>query len=352
MARWLGLVAVGAVTVLAAGCGAVKPSGPTMDGGCAPECAGRACGDDGCGGTCGACAQGASCTAQGQCVAGCVPACAGKVCGPDGCGGTCGACANGDTCSSDGAKCSGPQCTPACTGKTCGDDGCGGVCGGCAKDQTCTAGACVTTTCTPACGGGSTGTVRKQCGDDGCGGTCGTCPTSWVCGTTQLCAPPQVLNDQQLLRVLADAVGLATQKAPLDCRYEVFANNTNLTLPFRIVVDDLMGNACAGHADCPWDFSFLFDETPAGSPSHSNSMIAAYIGQLWALNRTDAMVGTSTQTKLVFEFSGFLTDELTLTRLAPPSGPATVQAIFQKYDHGGQLMMRISCPEVTMPIVD
>lgn len=58
-----------------------------------PLCAGRSCGDDGCGGSCGTCAEGLTCTA-GACVA-CTPSCEGKSCGDDGCGGSCGACRDG-----------------------------------------------------------------------------------------------------------------------------------------------------------------------------------------------------------------------------------------------------------------
>jgi hypothetical protein len=62
------------------------------------RCRGRACGDDGFGGSCGACAAGTRCSTDGQCV-GCTPQCNGKACGDDGCGGTCGSCSQGTTCS-------------------------------------------------------------------------------------------------------------------------------------------------------------------------------------------------------------------------------------------------------------
>ena len=62
---------------------------------CAPQCTGKVCGDDGCGGTCGACPSSFVCVA-GQCV--CSPNCAGKECGPDGCGGECGLCAQVEDC--------------------------------------------------------------------------------------------------------------------------------------------------------------------------------------------------------------------------------------------------------------
>jgi hypothetical protein len=39
------------------------------DASCTPACTGRACGGDGCGGTCGDCDTGASCSSEGQCVA-------------------------------------------------------------------------------------------------------------------------------------------------------------------------------------------------------------------------------------------------------------------------------------------
>ena len=132
---------------------------------CEPSCAGKACGDDGCGGSCGACGPSEACEA-GACV--CQADCAGKGCGPDGCGGTCGICGPGLTCSGAG-QCA---CEPDCGGKSCGDDGCGGSCGACAADQSCTAaGLCV---CEPDCAG-------KACGGDGCGGSCGVCPGGTSC---------------------------------------------------------------------------------------------------------------------------------------------------------------------------
>ena len=141
---------------------------------CTPACDGRACGDDGCGGTCGTCTGGDVCT-DGACVPPCTPACDGKSCGDDGCGGTCGTCTGSDVCS-DG-QCT--PCTPACDGKSCGDDGCGGTCGACTGSDVCTDGQC--TPCVPACDG-------KSCGDDGCGGTCGTCTGSDFCSDGQ-CTP-------------------------------------------------------------------------------------------------------------------------------------------------------------------
>jgi hypothetical protein len=102
---------------------------------CTPSCSGKQCGDNGCGGECGTCDLGETCTSQQQCVSVCVPNCTGKTCGSDGCGGSCGTCGGGGTCNSAGT-CDGP-CVPSCTGKTCGSDGCGGTCGSCAADLEC-----------------------------------------------------------------------------------------------------------------------------------------------------------------------------------------------------------------------
>jgi hypothetical protein len=76
---------------------------------CAPDCEGKECGPDGCGGSCGACPESAPfCNMAFQCEA-CEPVCAEKECGPDGCGGSCGACPTGWACAA--GDCQPPQCT-------------------------------------------------------------------------------------------------------------------------------------------------------------------------------------------------------------------------------------------------
>jgi hypothetical protein len=98
----------------------------------------------------------------------CIPDCEGKTCGDDGCGGSCGSLPPGVICTGDpwGAD---------CTGKECGPDGMGGYCGnrnaatnGCPEGEECDNGECHVP-CVPDC-------TAWQCGDDGCGGSCGTCP--------------------------------------------------------------------------------------------------------------------------------------------------------------------------------
>ena len=137
---------------------------------CEPDCEGKVCGDDGCGGTCGDCLADQQCTA-GACVA-CEPMCDGLECGDDGCGGDCGECPAGIQCVQ--GECA---CLPQCDGKDCGDDGCGGSCGSCydksgaIDEELCTdAGVC----CLPNCN-------NKQCGEDGCGGICGECADELTC---------------------------------------------------------------------------------------------------------------------------------------------------------------------------
>ena len=90
---------------------------------CRPDCLGRSCGSDGCGGSCGTCTAPDVCVEEyGLCL--CPKTCGGRVCGDDGCGGVCGACGENDVCTEDG-QC---VCVPNCTGRCCGDDGCGDIC--------------------------------------------------------------------------------------------------------------------------------------------------------------------------------------------------------------------------------
>ncbi len=152
---------------------------------CQPNCNGKECGDDGCGGSCGTCENGKTCNSNGKCVENCTPDCNGKECGDDGCGGSCGTCDNGKTCNSDG------KCVEHCQPKTCqdlgyecgqADDGCGGTldCGGCGEHQACENHKCVEN-CTPK----TCDDLGYKCGqaDDGCGGTldCGTCADNEAC---------------------------------------------------------------------------------------------------------------------------------------------------------------------------
>jgi hypothetical protein len=81
------------------------------------------------------------------CPGSCQPQCDGKECGWDGCGGGCGYCPEGSVCFDDHC-----QCEPECADKECGDDGCGGSCGECEVYEECFDGMCVfdpTAPCNP-----------------------------------------------------------------------------------------------------------------------------------------------------------------------------------------------------------
>ncbi|MBN1947734.1 MAG: hypothetical protein JW797_18860 [Bradymonadales bacterium] len=148
---------------------------------CIPDCEGRECGSDGCGGSCGSCAAEEHCTNAGLCEPDCLPDCTGRQCGPDGCGGVCGTCSTQEHCT-DAGRCE-PNCLPDCAGRQCGPDGCGGVCGTCEYGWYCTSDGVCIAGCEPNCGG-------RECGDDGCGGSCGQCDSDQVCSTTYRCVTP------------------------------------------------------------------------------------------------------------------------------------------------------------------
>ncbi|MEC9072814.1 MAG: IPT/TIG domain-containing protein, partial [Myxococcota bacterium] len=153
---------------------------------CTASCAGKECGDDGCGGSCGGCDIGLVCSG-GQCVdGGCTPACASKECGDDGCGGVCGTCPQAAPVCGSSGLCE-ADCAPSCEDKECGDDGCGDVCGTCPlAAPSCEEGLCVAD-CVPDC-------EDKECGDDGCGDVCGVCPEAAPVCEAGLCAPEATVD--------------------------------------------------------------------------------------------------------------------------------------------------------------
>jgi formylglycine-generating enzyme required for sulfatase activity len=107
----------------------------------------------------------------------CQPDCTGKECGDDGCGGACGTCVGETTCH-DGVCKPGP-CTPDCTGSECGSDGCESTCGSCETDQYCDKG-----TCKLKCGDGQCDDGEDKCNCPGdCTGGCPGCCQGTVCKT-------------------------------------------------------------------------------------------------------------------------------------------------------------------------
>lgn len=146
----------------------------------------------------------------------CTPDCEGRQCGPDGCGGVCGECEETFTCNeeSGACECAGVECGGLCCGAdqqcfedeccdpgceeawVCGEDACGNSCGGCGDLEECVGGhycvcvedafACDTFCCQKVvekcvahedgyfycCAPDCTGKVNEP---DGCGGCCGEC---------------------------------------------------------------------------------------------------------------------------------------------------------------------------------
>lgn len=109
---------------------------PSSDPGepCVPNCEGKECGVDGCGGTCGdyngGCQEGYRCTNKDNLnTCECIGTCDGTHCGTgtdNGCGEPCG-CNGTDQCNTETNLC---ECVPHCEeGWECGNDGCGGTCG-------------------------------------------------------------------------------------------------------------------------------------------------------------------------------------------------------------------------------
>jgi hypothetical protein len=172
---------------------------PTTACSCVLACKGKACGDDGCGGSCGSCAMGEACVA-GACVpssavcASCTEDAecgAGHRCGPsaDGVLRCLALCGPGDTCA-DGFACTSVSgealCQPA-TIPGCHDgdawlvDGCGtpvSKLAACDQNSPCENGVCGG--CVPSCDG-------KVCGDDACGASCGVCPSGSTCQADGSC---------------------------------------------------------------------------------------------------------------------------------------------------------------------
>ena len=124
---------------------------------CVPNCKNRVCGDDGCGGSCGTCADDGNactletCSAEGLCQHPVAPpdtACndnnpctANDSCLYGRCRGTEMTCNAGLKCVPASGICE--TCTPDCSNKTCGDNGCGGSCGSCSNGDHCMNNTCV-----------------------------------------------------------------------------------------------------------------------------------------------------------------------------------------------------------------
>jgi cysteine-rich repeat protein len=253
------------------------------EGTCTANCAGKVCGGDGCGGSCGDCADDASCV-SGQCVTECLADCDGKACGDDGCGGECGSCGASETCEAGAcvqAGC-GPDPSCECILESCVEPdqltltveqvctiltlsaqpclasmveaydaagGCGLGCQGVSLpgiDTWCDTPICALVTpfvtvecetcevCVPDCTG-------KLCGDDGCGGSCGGCSGGDVC-IAGSCGTP-----------LCDDAGCDDQNLCTDdtCDPSVGCSHANNSNPCADGVGLCVDGACITDFDLP-----------------------------------------------------------------------------------------------------
>lgn len=107
---------------------------PYNTGACQPDCAGKTCGSNGCGASCGSCTAGQECSPTGNCV--CSPNCNNKCGGSNGCGGSCpNNCQLPETCGGGGVpnvcgisgSCGDSQCGDGETSLSCPID-CPGCC--------------------------------------------------------------------------------------------------------------------------------------------------------------------------------------------------------------------------------
>jgi hypothetical protein len=173
--RWATVAAAISVLSISWGC-----SGGGHGDACVASCTGKACGNDGCGGTCGSCPGAEVCGANGQCSAG----------GGDG-GGNCGTgqTACGNACCSSSQSCQGSMCVELCTP----------VCPSGWQCNTSSPAGCSThnppdCSCTPqlvSCNG-----TQCQVGQTCQAGTC-SCSAATICdsSTTPACATQTYVDD-------------------------------------------------------------------------------------------------------------------------------------------------------------
>jgi hypothetical protein len=211
---------------------------------CTPSCDGKACGNNGCGGSCGDCSAPTPFCNLGTCGATCVPSCDGRVCGDDDCGGSCGSCAVSESCV-------GGTCAPLPNELTCAGGRCGGNApGGCSCAASCLSGGApccadaeAVCGCFPKC-------TDKACGDDGCGGSCGSCDAGERCSATQVCVPdlcaPDPCNGHGACSPSAGACSCSVGYDGISC--DVCASGY---VGYPTCVASLCDvTSCNGHGDC------------------------------------------------------------------------------------------------------
>lgn len=314
----------------------------------AQHCAGKNCGDDGCGGTCGECGEFQLCE-EGKCKGdcdecnegqimcaddtkyhvcqkntegcwafgtqymcseqnefcicqfenedgicipegepcGCQPQCAGKSCGGDGCGGSCGVCEGVNVVCEDG------ECT--CAGDMCGDGCCG-------ANQVCTD---LLECCTPAC-------EENDCGEDGCGSVCGMCEGNNVichegkCACTGFWCGDNCCKSEQICT--GDSVCCTTECGGKDCGDNGCGGVCGVCGPGQLCLNGICpppGKDCDDGNDVDWDgctneeiTEFMVNTTVAdwqGNPFLAGFSDGRYV-VLWQSDKQDGdLTGTFAQ---------------------------------------------------------
>lgn len=159
---------------------------------CKPQCSGKECGDNGCGGSCGKCSENKICS-NGKCIL--ESSCIGKQCDEKG---ICGKCVKGLVCKGGYCVPKVEGCAPlsivGCNGCECEEcvcnieplcctavwsSYCAQLCKECGTECPCIPKCCIGEDCSiwPP----PKGSDHYECGPDGCGGSCGKCPQNQIC---------------------------------------------------------------------------------------------------------------------------------------------------------------------------
>ena len=164
---------------------------------CPPQCKGKECGDDGCGGSCGTCSDNQFCS-EGQCKP-----------KPDS------KCLSDVSCVDDSDCLRGERCNKAVKPPSCQKLYCGGFGTACSEDVLCLSQICKSNQCAPDC-------MNSECGPDPVyGESCGTCGGGRVCVSGKcVCAPKDHLSCCGNNICWVDSCGrqgAITKKCPLAC---------------------------------------------------------------------------------------------------------------------------------------
>jgi hypothetical protein len=210
-----------------------------------------------------ACAgQGWTCQ-MGQCTH-CAPNCTGKDCGPNGCGGFCGTCPGDETCTAQGT--------------------CVSECVGCAPWQDCLDGVCTDPPVTDTCPGGGE-QIGSFCHDIGLAGCCGGSDALYYCGWNQEC-PWGMGSCLCRIKCSGNMVcGFDYQNDFFNCLWPPAQANPygELYCGWYVCEPDCQGKECGGDGcggscgTCQWDEVCVDGECdPQGVPSCNGTATWSY----------------------------------------------------------------------------